>query len=683
MQQSFFPAPSGSNVQPWHDDPNEQVKHYDGWAYVAANAIAFKIASTPLRLYRRQGDEREEITDHPFLDLIHKANARDTDFDFWSESIIFLFLTGNAYWFKQRGAGGLPEELWILPSQHMHVIPDPKTIVGGYRYKWGKIDETLPIGDVVHLRYPNPDSLYYGRSPVQAAAYSIDNTDDIRGVQKSSFANGTRFGSVFVPEDAGIDEDTLERFYTRLAQHYAEPERARKPFVAPAGVKPHKLDWSPAELDFLNSGIAARNEALGIMGTPPAVLGVSGDVNRATAWAMRDMFARFTIEPIGRGMIEKRMNEDLLPDFGDPELVCEFGSFVPRDQDAEQKNWEIALRHGAPLNRYMAWMGEDPVPGGDVGVITGMPVPLTDLATDGSGTAGKRTALQATQEADTGRIRQPDGQKAGRLSAARRRKLEALIARVLRPIETQCRKRLNKYFKQERNLVIAQLRKSLATRGAVRMIAKDAASDFLDQLTGDIDWLAQAEAMRQAALPAIASAITAGAKIEATLDGMEVMFGLEDPRAGQYLKRDRGTEYWKNGPINTTIDRIHSTLAKGMEMGEGLPELSARVAELYDEQFSGDTGRAQLIASTEVGEAQSLAGREQVTASGLPYKMWIADPRATSRPGHAAADGEVVAMDEHFSNGLMWAKAPGNGPAENCNCHCNTVGAMGPDESRE
>ena len=45
----------------WGDDPKEQVKHYKHWVFSAVQAISFKVASTPLRLYTRENGELRDI----------------------------------------------------------------------------------------------------------------------------------------------------------------------------------------------------------------------------------------------------------------------------------------------------------------------------------------------------------------------------------------------------------------------------------------------------------------------------------------------------------------------------------------------------------------------------------------------------------------------------------------------
>ena len=121
----------------WSDDPVEQVRHYKHWVYAAVQAIAFQVAGTRLALYARTNKGVEEISDHPFLDLMNHVNPFHTRFWLWAETMTFLELTGNAYWYVAENRLGVPAEVWVGHSQHMRVIPDRREFIGGYEYQGG------------------------------------------------------------------------------------------------------------------------------------------------------------------------------------------------------------------------------------------------------------------------------------------------------------------------------------------------------------------------------------------------------------------------------------------------------------------------------------------------------------------------------------------------------------------
>lgn len=79
---------------------------------------------------------------------------------------------------------------------------------------------------------------------------------------------------------------------------------------------------------------------------------------------------------------------------------------------------------------------------------------------------------------------------------------------------------------------------------------------------------------------------------------------------------------------------------------------------------------SELWSTTVATSASSFGSADAAKASGLGSKTWIHTGGATSRPEHAAMDGETVGIAELFSNGLRWPGDPAGGPEDNAECHC-------------
>lgn len=125
-----------------------------------------------------------------------------------------------------------------------------------------------------------------------------------------------------------------------------------------------------------------------------------------------------------------------------------------------------------------------------------------------------------------------------------------------------------------------------------------------------------------------------------------------------------------------TSEAIGRALTEGVNRGEGIPKLSARVVDV----FGSSAKRATLISRTEV--VGSANGAAFDVASDLHYggllleKSWLAAHDSRVRPEHAEADGQTVAMDQPFVVGGAELMYPGDpdGPAEAvCNCRCTST----------
>ena len=91
-------------------------------------------------------------------------------------------------------------------------------------------------------------------------------------------------------------------------------------------------------------------------------------------------------------------------------------------------------------------------------------------------------------------------------------------------------------------------------------------------------------------------------------------------------------------------------------------QAAAGKASIYD---------AERIARTETAAVQSQASHTVWSENGVQQKEWIAAGDDRTRDSHAEIDGEIVDMDEAFSNGLQYPGDPGGDPGEVINCRCS------------
>jgi len=359
-------APTWQSGQPaaWRDDPAEQVRHFRAWVYAAVSAIAGAVAASPLRLDRRGPDgQPEELREHPFLDLMREVNPFHTRFWLWSETIAFLELTGNAYWWLVSDALGTPREIWLVQSQHMRVIPDAQRFIAGYEFRLHGRTVRFAPDEIIHFKYPNPCSLYYGRGPLQAAAGAVDAHEAVQSAQWHAFRNGAQPGLALSTEQK-LDESVLRRLERRIHDRYGGTEQAGKALILEQGMTAHPFTLSPREMDFIRSGEFSREEVLGIFKVPAAIAGIAKDVNRASADSLHQIFMRFTIAPKLQ-LLAEQLNQDLLPRY-DASLVCSFGEVSLENRAEDRADMQARLSLGVTtVNEERARLGLPPAPWGE------------------------------------------------------------------------------------------------------------------------------------------------------------------------------------------------------------------------------------------------------------------------------------------------------------------------------
>jgi SPP1 gp7 family putative phage head morphogenesis protein len=141
----------------------------------------------------------------------------------------------------------------------------------------------------------------------------------------------------------------------------------------------------------------------------------------------------------------------------------------------------------------------------------------------------------------------------------------------------------------------------------------------------------------------------------------------------------RFTEKWTAKRAKTISETSHEKLTRLIDRGtrEGLheDELGAEIRE----RIGGDIGasRARTIARTETHAASQDAQFEVAQESGIDFmKEWVAVEDDRTRDDHVEANGQEVAMHEHFTVGdseLLYPGDPTGTPEQVINCRCVCV----------
>ena len=132
--------------------------------------------------------------------------------------------------------------------------------------------------------------------------------------------------------------------------------------------------------------------------------------------------------------------------------------------------------------------------------------------------------------------------------------------------------------------------------------------------------------------------------------------------------------------------KVNNIIKQGIIQGEGIPEITKRLCEDLSSQ---NESRMRMFARTGITEAQN-SGRqvqmEQAADMGIEVnKQWIATMDGRTRDSHRWIDGEEVAYNEDFSNGLEYPGDPSGDPEEvyNCRCTMKTIYPKYEDRSKQ
>lgn len=171
--------------------------------------------------------------------------------------------------------------------------------------------------------------------------------------------------------------------------------------------------------------------------------------------------------------------------------------------------------------------------------------------------------------------------------------------------------------------------------------------------------------------------------LQTAVDQLSKELGKDDPlkyppeRAIQFIHR---RENRLEGVADEVFASVKSTLEEGLNAGDSMAELSARVRAQFSEM---SRGRARRIAMTETAAAYGTARQDGMAQAGVEYKRWLNSGGDNVREAHMEANNQTVPVSSPFLVGgeeLMHPGDPSGRPDNVINCHCVAVAVATPDD---
>ncbi len=296
------------------------------YVYVAVNRIAEAGALVPLKVYRQQGEQRLEVTNHPLERLLANPNPYLSQFELLEQTLGFLELMGNAYWYLAGDARGLPAEIWLLRPDRITIVPDAQHYIRGYLYEIDGKRIPLDTVEVVHFKRWHPANDYYGLSALEAARLAVQSDRAMAHWNYNTFGkdNGVPAGVVSIKDF--ISDVDFERLKREWRSSYGGTSR-RTAFLRGGSVEWQNIGLTHTELDFLQGRKAHRDEILNIFGIPVGL--VSENATEANATVAERMFIERTLYPKLVRLAQK-ITQEILP-FYPGEHIAEFEDIRPTD----------------------------------------------------------------------------------------------------------------------------------------------------------------------------------------------------------------------------------------------------------------------------------------------------------------------------------------------------------------
>lgn len=650
------------------DNQAGQYLTTSGAVYACVTMRADLLASLPLKLYKTNArDERTEITQGNLFNLLQSVNPFWTFKRLIKMTEISLGLWGQAFWFVERGVNGksVPREIWWARSDRVRVIPDKTNYIRGFALT--PIDGSQPIfftpDEVIWFRYPNPNDEFGGLAPLQSARFAADFAQDAWRSNRLIFKNGlTMAGAMFPPKGQTFSEDQAKALERAIETRFKGVDKSHRFGVFRYEGQIQQYGITAKDAQFVEGLQISLEEISRVYRIPLDLMG--GQRTYANVDASWKMIWTNAIIPEA-DILSDELDEQLLPMFGSEADTVEFDSSkIAVLQQSESDLWtreKEQIEKGAiTINEWRKEKGLDFVKWGDVFWAQGSLVPIVD----GEPKPIPEPLQLAPPKEDTPAKDAPRvySKRTIEYGSAQHQRLFAEFVRSTEAREKVFGKVVAELFKRQRKSILDQ-----APERSKRDIADLAKNPF------DLKrWIKEFRLVIRPALKNILQDV--GDEALKSL-GTDVAFSVSEPAIVRFL--EQRAQRFATSVNQTTWDKLKKSLSDGLDSGENLDKLIARVEAVMDEriQSSGEViARTEIIGAVNGGTLEAWKQSEVVKG-----KEWLAALDDRTREAHATAHGQQVGMDEPFEvdgESLMFPGDASGSAANVIQCRCTMLAVL-------
>ncbi|WP_037686967.1 phage portal protein [Streptomyces aureocirculatus] len=592
--------------------------------------LARNIAQLGVHVYRRVSDtDRERLTQHPLAQLLNSPLLGMTTYRFIERLVADVALYDNWYGIKLKLNGRL------------RILPVPPTLIRPYGGNWIRPKHYETAGgrdfqpdEVIHIHGYSPTDLTYGESPIEALRDLILESSEAAKQRAAMWKGGARMTGVLVrPSDAPDWNDREKKRFREMWRAFSSGggSEGGTPILED-GMDYKAVGFDPKQAQYVEARKLSREEVSAVYFIPPPLIGI---LDHATYSNIKEQHSHLYQDTLGPWMvmIQQEIAAQILPDLPDnKDVYCEFNIAEKMRGDFESQAAAASTATGGPWmtrNEQRARFNLPRVEGGDELIV---PMNVTE-----GGLASPRDTAPEPGETSPKARGLPRSKASGRPSSIGS-------------------------FTSERDALEMSLTLFTKRQSDALLAAAGAKAD------GDAE-----------GMPDLIALWAAGSEDRlAQLQALLAHHGYRLAQVGAWEVLDVHNPEAENWSAEVML----AWILAAAETHAAQHEEAGREAVAEVQQEGGDGWREALQSAavawgtaaaaravTASTELRSFGGHDAAGASGLTRKIWRTggtNPRAS----HKAQDGEAVALDDVFSNGLRW---PGDGQGEtkelvNCNC---------------
>ena len=304
---------------------------------------------------RANMDELDEITDHPFLDLLTRGNGYHTGVAMRRIESIHMDLVGESFLLKSRNGLGATTALWPIPPTWIQATPTPQFPY--FRPSYRGWTEPIPASEVLWMCDPHPANPYgRGVGLGQAVSDEAEIDEYAAKFSRQVFFNHAQPDFLVFPkgeraEMQPAETKRLENDWINRLQGYW---RSSRPYFLNREVGVYEFQKNMKDLMLTEIRNQERDIILQVWGLPPEKLGITESSNRSTIDGSELIYAKDVLVP--RLEFRRAIFQELLIPEYDDRLIVDYVTPIMED-----KEFALKVATAAPWamdgNEWRAVMG--------------------------------------------------------------------------------------------------------------------------------------------------------------------------------------------------------------------------------------------------------------------------------------------------------------------------------------
>jgi HK97 family phage portal protein len=316
------------------------------WSCV--NLIAGSIASMPLILYRRDGEDRARAVEHPLFDVLKlRPNPVQSVVSFWEAQVTALLLRGNAFATVTRDDDGRVRALWYVNPDRVAV----EVLKNGklrYRIATGGQTQMIDAANMLHVCGPLSEDGYCGRSVITTFRETIGTGLALERYGGEFFSNAaTPSGTLTHP--GRLNETSKTNLVTSWTAAHTRPGQRHGTVVLEEGMKFEPIGIDHESAQFVEVRRFTTEEIARIFGVPPNMIG--GDIKGSMTYTNTEMeslrLLKHTLGP-WLARIESAVNFTCISPLERRQLYVEFlaDALLSADTKTRYESYKLGVEGG-------------------------------------------------------------------------------------------------------------------------------------------------------------------------------------------------------------------------------------------------------------------------------------------------------------------------------------------------